>query len=393
MGRQLIFLRCALTKISKLEFFNSPKSGKELVFELDAAKQFFVLTGYNGAGKSRIIKIILEAFSTLRSTKYKSEVSRWAFQCTMDDAVRVRALKMEQGAATKEEIGDLFQNFFEKDWPLNKVFEEAGKLVNKETYAKIAKLSDDEEVEEGFCGSGALVPGGSASGISPDDYAQQIGMVAYIDETIHRSFPVKPMSGVIEGDGAVGDIDRTLASLIHEFVVKQAATDVVKDRISSLLTKKNGQWKANLSKDKIRAAVEAAVRELGNNTNFEDNEVFEVLNSFYRMTNRQIVWRDDSIYMDVPNEGVIHFVGFSKGEKTLLVLMLSVYLYRDRMFFLLDEPDLSLHVEWQKKLLPAFARLAPNAQFIIGTHSPFLVMRTQSEQVVNLAKVYKDRGI
>ena len=36
----------------------------------------------------------------------------------------------------------------------------------------------------------------------------------------------------------------------------------------------------------------------------------------------------------------------------------------------LDEPELSLHIGWQQKLLDAMYRLNPNAQLIVATHSP-----------------------
>lgn len=383
-----------MSRISKLEFYNSPKSNQKVVFELDKKCQFFVLTGYNGAGKSRIIKIMQEAFCTIRDTKFDSNISRWAFDCTFSDGGKVRALKMEQGSATKEEVNQLFEDFFDKDLSLEKALENSIKIVSQEvSKTKYTKSSTSSEKREEFCGSGVKLPPKLLKITNPDLYAHNLSMIAYIDEAIHRNFPSKVMSSVIQGDQNNTTIDKTLASLIHEFVIKHAIADQVTGRISSLFTMKGGKLTSSLNKDKIRAAVEAAVEQFSNVTNFEDNEVFEVLNTFYGMTGRNLVWHNDSICLDVRNEGVIPFVDFSKGEKTLLNLMLTVYLNQDVSFFLLDEPDLSLHVEWQQKLLPAFQKLAPKAQFIIGTHSPFLVMHTQSEQVVNLAKIYKDQGI
>ncbi|WP_371927396.1 AAA family ATPase [Pseudomonas sp. SJZ131] len=63
---------------------------------------------------------------------------------------------------------------------------------------------------------------------------------------------------------------------------------------------------------------------------------------------------------------------------------------RDGALFVLDEPDLSLHMEWQKMILPALLKLAPVCQFIVATHSPFLVMNTGSEQIVNMAKLVSE---
>lgn len=61
----------------------------------------------------------------------------------------------------------------------------------------------------------------------------------------------------------------------------------------------------------------------------------------------------------------------SSGEKQLLILFIEALLQRTRPYvFLADEPELSLHIEWQRKILPAIKQLNPNAQVIVATHSP-----------------------
>jgi energy-coupling factor transporter ATP-binding protein EcfA2 len=44
------------------------------------------------------------------------------------------------------------------------------------------------------------------------------------------------------------------------------------------------------------------------------------------------------------------------------------------MLILLDEPETHLHPAWQRKIIPLAQELLPNAQMIIATHSPFVVM-------------------
>lgn len=380
-----------LNKIAKLEFFNSPKKSKKIQLDLNTKKQFFILTGFNGSGKSRMIKIIHEAFTVLRNSKYSSPISDWAFQCTLTDEVRVRGLKMRQGSATKEEINDLFDDFFANDLDLETVYNKGSSLVNREARAKFSTSanSDNEEVDH-FSGSGCLMTPEFASKNSPDSYSQSLKMVAYIDEEIHYNAPDKVVNSVIKGKQPDLTLDKTLASLIYDFVVDRAYADDFKNKVAAII----GATESNkgISKEKIRQAVNTAMQELDTQKNFEVNPVFDELNNFFSMTNRKLVWLNNTIYMDVIDEGIFSFVEFSKGEKTLLALMLAVYLNRENSYFLMDEPDLSLHVEWQEQLLPAFQRLAPQTQFIIATHSPFLIMQTQSEQVFNLAKIFKEQA-
>lgn len=65
----------------------------------------------------------------------------------------------------------------------------------------------------------------------------------------------------------------------------------------------------------------------------------------------------------------------SSGEKQMLVIMLTVLVENGEHYALLmDEPEISLHIEWQKGLLKLIRELNPNVQIILSTHSPALIM-------------------
>lgn len=61
----------------------------------------------------------------------------------------------------------------------------------------------------------------------------------------------------------------------------------------------------------------------------------------------------------------------SSGEKQLLILLTETILQRNQPFiFLADEPELSLHIEWQAKIISSIRLLNNLAQIIVATHSP-----------------------
>ena len=69
----------------------------------------------------------------------------------------------------------------------------------------------------------------------------------------------------------------------------------------------------------------------------------------------------------------------STGEKTLLFKILNLYLQKARnKVILIDEPELSLHPEWQNKVLKLYENFAlkNNCQIIIATHSPHIIAQT-----------------
>lgn len=64
----------------------------------------------------------------------------------------------------------------------------------------------------------------------------------------------------------------------------------------------------------------------------------------------------------------------SSGEKQLLILFGETVLQRGKQaIFIADEPELSLHVLWQEKLVESLRALNPAAQIIAATHSPDIV--------------------
>lgn len=61
----------------------------------------------------------------------------------------------------------------------------------------------------------------------------------------------------------------------------------------------------------------------------------------------------------------------SSGEKQLLILFIETLLQREQPYiFLADEPELSLHIAWQRNIIRAIRELNPSAQVIVATHSP-----------------------
>lgn len=62
----------------------------------------------------------------------------------------------------------------------------------------------------------------------------------------------------------------------------------------------------------------------------------------------------------------------SSGEKQMVSLFARLYLYPGPKIILIDEPELSLSIDWQRQILPDVL-LAPNCKQVIAiTHSPFI---------------------
>ncbi|HBL6944437.1 TPA: ATP-binding protein, partial [Morganella morganii] len=76
--------------------------------------------------------------------------------------------------------------------------------------------------------------------------------------------------------------------------------------------------------------------------------------------------------LSLSNEhGSLEHSSLSSGEKQLLILFIETLIQQNKNnIFITDEPELSLHITWQRQIIPAIKKLNPNAQIIAATHSP-----------------------
>lgn len=62
----------------------------------------------------------------------------------------------------------------------------------------------------------------------------------------------------------------------------------------------------------------------------------------------------------------------SSGEKQMISLFAKLFLYESKKIVLIDEPELSLSIDWQRRILLDVIRAQNCAQLIAITHSPFV---------------------
>lgn len=72
----------------------------------------------------------------------------------------------------------------------------------------------------------------------------------------------------------------------------------------------------------------------------------------------------------------------ASGERQLLVMLAHLSLNPDLNgsgVFMVDEPELSLHIAWQEKFVDSIMMANPSVQFVLATHSPAIVLDRQEK--------------
>lgn len=90
------------------------------------------------------------------------------------------------------------------------------------------------------------------------------------------------------------------------------------------------------------------------------------------------------------DDSILEWSALSSGEKQVVSLFTHLFLSRQTsQIVLIDEPELSLSVPWQKKLLPDISKSSNCSLLISVTHSPFIFANELDSYAVDMSKFRK----
>ena len=120
------------------------------------------------------------------------------------------------------------------------------------------------------------------------------------------------------------------------------------------------------------------------------DKFFELINSLFLMTGKSIDIDDKNRVIFRKGQQIIDMEKLSAGEKQILLLLFTLFLMEDRStVLLLDEPEISLHIEWQDRLIQLMLDLNPNCQIIMTTHSPNIFADGWEDKLVFISDLVK----
>lgn len=95
----------------------------------------------------------------------------------------------------------------------------------------------------------------------------------------------------------------------------------------------------------------------------------------------------DNKFLVTPRDN-IQLEHLSSGEKQMLLILTTVFLQEEKPnILLMDEPEISLHISWQDKLVGLIRELNPNCQLILTTHSPNIFVNGWEDKIVFLQDI------
>jgi putative ABC transporter, ATP-binding protein len=117
------------------------------------------------------------------------------------------------------------------------------------------------------------------------------------------------------------------------------------------------------------------------------NKLLNIVNGLFKETGKKIEIEGNKfiIYSD---GDILPLYSLSSGEKQLLLILLMVFLTDEKdSVILIDEPENSLDISWQYKLINLLVDLNPDAQFFITTHSPSIFGDGWGDRIIYMEDV------
>ena len=99
--------------------------------------------------------------------------------------------------------------------------------------------------------------------------------------------------------------------------------------------------------------------------------------------NKEIRFTDESIQVNTLSGERIGLASLSSGEKHLLRIFVESLLVGENSM-MVDEPEISMHVDWQKDLIASLRALNPEAQLIFATHSPEIMADIPEKKIFRI---------
>jgi len=101
-------------------------------------------------------------------------------------------------------------------------------------------------------------------------------------------------------------------------------------------------------------------------------------------SDNKIVSIDEArIQVHTPEGEAIRIGALSSGEQQLLRIFIEL-VNAGESSLLIDEPELSMHIDWQQELIADMMQLNPKSQLILATHSPEIMADVSDEHIFRL---------
>ena len=152
------------------------------------------------------------------------------------------------------------------------------------------------------------------------------------------------------------------------------------------LQRKYLDYQVNIG-NRIIAELQQGNMDAAQHLSMQKKRFQDIVDDLFSETGKKIVRTENEIRFSQIGETLVPYQ-LSSGEKQMLAILLTVLVEDNQPYVLfMDEPEVSLHIEWQKRLIDLVTELNPNVQIILTTHSPAVIMNGWLDKVTEVSDI------
>lgn len=331
-----------------------------------------IITGRNGSGKTSLLKLLWYIMSgnillalreinfkkaTLETTSYRCTVHRLSAQtCRIDWQQDGEEQTFED---LTDEEGDVYANAEDR---VNELLSQTGTSVFLPTFRRI---------EGGFTlGDKAMNPVARAKG----DIEESLVLLSKRLTNNDHVFVT-----------ALSTVD-VVTLLVKKYTDLSEEYNQLQTRISQAIISKIKAFKQDISDTNPLGTANAILDEIRSEIEGMEESRESIMRPLEAVRHLAMkLFRLSGIKLgktlnfgDAAN--AINSDSLSAGEKQMLSFIAYNAFYSDAVV-LIDEPELSLHVDWQRQLFPILLAQQATNQFVIATHSPFIYSKYPDKEL------------
>ncbi|WP_179197767.1 ATP-binding protein [Hymenobacter crusticola] len=284
---------------------------------------------------------VMASFKNQLRSRYKR--NRAIFEQGLDYAIDGELLRRKANLEdAKSEIDRAFERF--SDWIKSRVFRfsNIGEKNNKTIYMELIKSIADSNNNE-------------------DDSENKFDNKANILEQLKiLSVRNKELSNF----GLISDFDYESLATVLRGIASPSKLDIISKVLSPFIDGSNAKI---LALDEIYNVIISFINYV--NEYFHDKEIRYSFHEGFWITHK--------------NGENVPFNELSSGEKHLLLLWVNTITADTATIFIIDEPEISLNIKWQRRLLSSLLHFSSgrDIQFVVATHSVELLANNMDSVV------------
>jgi predicted ATPase len=365
--------------IKRFEVKGLPKPDSPTIAR-DLNEDLNIFTGRNGSGKTTLLKLLWYVVSGNIEHAAREVPFSSVYVETSDYSLTVhkRDTEVERIVFKSDDDEESFEAFFDED----------GDIINdpaSEANHKVMDIGSSvffptfRRIEGGI----SIRPSGRRPGLANSRTATTRTQMALEEALVELSRRMSVRSHTFVASLSTIDIVDLLMRRYTEMSersnsLQQKTSQAIIDRIK-LYKRETGTHLFPESPDAVIDTIRAEIEGLDERR----EQILAPLNAVKILVERLfqhtgIVLNSRLSFGDAAN--AVSSEALSAGEKQMLSFICYNAFYHNSIIFI-DEPELSLHVDWQRQLFPILQSQGTSNQFIIATHSPFIYGKFPDKEI------------